>query len=101
MMDFIVKVSCCACDCDFELRGKSIENSEQLLCPNCHQAVPKSIFDNLKVGMIALSGVPSSIDVESKDESSSIFRSRLFMFEVLSHNPIEKGNYDKFMHQCD
>lgn len=60
-MDFKVKVSCEKCECSFELRPDSFKSRPSMECPNCGQAFPADVYEDLKAGVTALGNVPEFI----------------------------------------
>ena len=64
-MDFKVLISCEKCKCSFELRPEAFKNRTSMECPNCGQAFPVDVYEQLKAGVIALGNVPECIETDT------------------------------------
>lgn len=82
-MDFKVEISCEKCECSFELRPVDFKQRCSMECPNCGQAFPADIYEELKTGVIALGNVPEYIGEDSDFNSANLFKVRVKSFGIL------------------
>ena len=92
-MDFKVVIECAKCECSLELRPKEFKNRDSLECPNCGQAIPDAVYEDLKSGILTLGKVPEWVEEDSESLSPQrMFTIRIKGFGTL-HNIHEKSTF--------
>ena len=79
-MDFKIELLCSKCKCSCELRPEELKARTSMECPNCGQALPADVYNDLKAGVEALAGRPGT---HQRECHKSIFRD-LFTVRVKS-----------------
>ena len=88
-MDFKIELLCSKCKCFCELRPEEFKARASMECPNCGQALPADVYNDLKAGVEALGRVPERISENATNPfSEDLFTVRVKSFGTL-HNLLD------------
>ena len=88
-MDFKIELLCSKCKCSCELRPEEFKARTSMECPNCGQALPADVYNDLKAGVEALGRAPERISENATNPfSEDLFTVRVKSFGTL-HNLLD------------
>ena len=88
-MDFKIELLGSKCKCSCELRPEEFKARTSMECPNCGQALPADVYNDLKAGVEALGRVPERISENATNPfSEDLFTVRVKSFGTL-HNLLD------------
>ena len=88
-MDFKIELLCSKCKCSCELRPEEFKARTSMECPNCGQAHPAEVYNDLIAGVEALGRVPERISENATNPfSEDLFTVRVKSFGTL-HNLLD------------